>query len=586
MIWKTIAIDNAFSKWFVDWKGKNKVPSSFASYLRNARVQNSSIQVRKWHRKIYNLNNIISSWTITLTGSLWNTSIALNRKINFKDWDKIYVWNQVFTVYWNQFNTTINITTTLSSNISATSFYIEKLIDLEPNNWVIWNNNDNKLYTTIWANLYEVNTTDNTLTILGGLPTSQKNNFITYWVYTLIFTSNSNPYVYNSSNWQLIEATTAPASLNPVFWSVFAWFTCIVWSINKNILYISRPIDLSNQNYCYDWTWTWSQQITLKGNIIWLTSTLDNLYIFTKDKIEVITKQNLWTTWNIQYLYTTPLGKSENLPSHKAVVSAWDKIFFYTWTSIKTIWFTPWIIDAQIWDLSERPLLSIRTFLDNLNKDQSKCFWFYNKVEKTINWHVRSNNSLVNDTVIVYDVINDNWYIDNNKYFWDITEVNDNYYSWSWLNNYVFQDYYWNDDDWEWIPFEYHSTQLNFWNPNTKKFFRWFEISWEMNYLTKLSLEFIVDWQTVNSLNITLNKQWEDWIWSKAIWWEALWWDIWKSEPIYPFTKVLDKWQLRIKWKEIWVIIKWNNLWQDFYLDYMWFIILPAWNTYETWDKL
>jgi hypothetical protein len=85
--------------------------------------------------------------------------------------------------------------------------------------------------------------------------------------------------------------------------------------------------------------------------------------------------------------------------------------------------------------------------LNDLADDQSQGFAFYNKQEDEIQFYVRSKNSTVNDIAIIYDIIKDNRYIDNNKYYSGITELNSNYYAGSNLASVIYQDNIGTEDD-------------------------------------------------------------------------------------------------------------------------------------------
>jgi len=68
----------------------------------------------------------------------------------------------------------------------------------------------------------------------------------------MIFTEDV-PYVYDGTT--LSAVTTYSAGTAPRFGANFANFTWIAGGLTySNILYISRPIKATTQNYCYDWT--------------------------------------------------------------------------------------------------------------------------------------------------------------------------------------------------------------------------------------------------------------------------------------------------------------------------------------------
>ena len=68
--------------------------------------------------------------------------------------------------------------------------------------------NNNKLLAVMWGKLYSINTTTRAETEIGSVWTTANVNFINYWVYTIILTWVSKPYIYDSNSLFIIWPDT------------------------------------------------------------------------------------------------------------------------------------------------------------------------------------------------------------------------------------------------------------------------------------------------------------------------------------------------------------------------------------------
>lgn len=448
------------------------------------------------------------------------------------------------------------------------------------------------VFYTQWSHLWSFNPTTLAVADLWAIWTDVKCNFITHGIFTIVLTGAWLPRYYDDNS--LTQVTTAELSswVNPIMWATFAGFTCVAWNgaSDKNVLYVSRPVTPANPGYCHDWKGTDSEQISLKWDIQGIVGTITNLFIFTTQTIEYISRESLSTTWGVASLYTIPLGQWSQLASPNAVVGAGDKIFYLTLDKkIRTIGFKPGIVYPQLGDLSDVPLVGIDGFMQDLADDQSASHAIFDRTRNLVKFRVRSRNSAYNDTVIIYDLINDTWLVDDNKKFVDICEYNNQYYgAWSFVAT-IYQEETGTTDMDEAIDREYATTNLWFGMPGVKKEFKWFEFAGTIGNQTNIYFDTIVDDRVIlrGVVKWTDRTSWVTilWIWSNTIGWEMIGWNLDPADTEFIFDAIVSKGYIRHKWKRIWIRFHWNDsLSPKFIIDYLGFRIRGL-GVYERADK-
>lgn len=511
---KLVNIDKAFSKWFVQGKGRNKIGAEYALFLQNGRIENWSTTARKW-----SLTRVTdTSWTF----------------------------------------------------IRA----------------IAWNDISGKLVCASAGKLKEVNLTTNALVDIGSIWADAKTTIFTHWKYHIILVEGQTPYYYDGTTLsQVVDGTAIETGEKPTIWTAFSWFTVVVGSVNKNRLYISRPITLANPEYAADRKGTNSENITTQSEVVWIVGTMNNMFVFTKKSIEYMDKNSISTIGWVASLYLNLIWEWDELLNSNCVVGANNQCFYMTKDfRIKTINYIGWTIDTAIWELSDREMLNIVWFLDfQLNDDQPNAFGIRKKDQ--IHWHLRSSTSTINDIVLIYDITHDSWLLDTNKFYSSISKFNNKYYAWSVLSSNIIEDETWNDDDGEGIPYEYISQSISFWNPVMEKNFQGFEIAGAVNGLANITIDVLIDEETIGSINIAWSEYFtgEEWIGNEPIGGEPVAWRI-LQETLAPFTKVADHGIVMLDWKSIKLIIKESTPWSIFYLDYLAFFLKPRGN-YQLADK-
>lgn len=425
--------------------------------------------------------------------------------------------------------------------------------------------NNSALYVVVDSKLKSCDITNGNFTNIGTLPNNNDVWIITFWKYTIILTG-AQPYVYD---WTTLSAvTTYVANSNPSFGAGFLNFTWVAWTWTlANILYQSRPILSTNQEYSYDWNWTWAWQIIMKSNILWLISTLSKLIIFTEKSIEWIDRSSYTTIWWVLNFYPNPLAQWEKLANSRCVVSAWDKVFFLTADKkIKTIDYIQWISELRIWELSDDEQVGIPNFMNSLNDDLSKSVGFYDQKNKLIKFFVRSKNSLTNDICIIWDLVSKTFLVDNNKFYGILVNHNNKVYAWSCLNSVVYEDESWTDDDWWEIAWYRYSAILANWRQTKNKMYNWVCTTGTINSTTQITKEIILDWDIIDTSVIERQESIIGGTASSSTGQVMTWWTT-NLTTLKNFTK--DRWPEYINsiWRYLQIKYSGSGVWQDFTLE-------------------
>ncbi len=416
-----------------------------------------------------------------------------------------------------------------------------------------------------------------------------KTSKISWWTGTDISGESSEKYL-DMKNWEITEKVNIDApNINPIIWATFTGFTFIVGNTKdtKNVLYISRPITVDNPERCYDWLWDNSEQITFDSNILGLASTMNQLFIFTENKIEYIWKDSLQVIGESATLITTPVWDGGKLANYRTAIAAWNRILYLTKTnSINALNYIEWTAEPWIWILSDHPMFRITTYLDELDEDQKDAFGYYDDYTKTAHWFLKTKNSPYNDTILVYDLINETWTTDTRKFFNDAVFHDTKVFAGSALNCDIIQDNIWLNDNDNPIEFEIQDTDISL-GTIREKMFGWREISWWLNVLANINIKTLIDDKisTDNSIigldyasqHIIDSLPWE--IAGTTVGWTGIGWlpnEI--IDEIAQFDKSLDHSYLWKRGKRIKRIITENSYWSDFYLDYYSIIASITWN--------
>jgi hypothetical protein len=342
---------------------------------------------------------------------------------------------------------------------------------------------------------------------------------------------------------------------------------------NNNILLISRPITVTNPEYAYDFTGTWSQQILYKSNITGLKETLNWLYVFTKDTIEFLWANSLQNVAGSATLISTPLWKWWEAISSNSIVASGDTIFYVTKNKeINIVNYAYWTSTSSIQDLSSQPVVWFDEYLSKIDTEQTNAFWFENKNDWTIQFHLKEKLIWYNNICIVYDTINETWCIDKGKNYNYVVNIEDKYYWFSDINSSIYLDDTWNTMAWVYIPSQILTQDMNQWSLYQKLYW-WFFTAWSIWPFTSLNYQVLIDkWSVfIDTINWDPTNIWNVWeLWGDVVWEEPVWWELTSEILQYPFDRVADEWRIFTHWTRIQIMISSTSLIQDYLIDVLW----------------
>ena len=374
------------------------------------------------------------------------------------------------------------------------------------------------------------------------------------------------------TGWTWTTATfniTAITDANPSMGAVFAYWSYIAWWIDGNILYMSRWATRANPEYVYDRIWTWAEQLYMKGRILGMAATLNRLFIRTDKGIEYLSKDTISTVWGVTTTLSVPLSGENQPASQRSIVIADDIVFFLTKTlQVKSLNYTPWITEAQVGNISERPSQSIRTFFDKLEVDQSQAYGYYNKTQRTVTWYLKSKWAFCNDVCLVYDIINDSFLLDDNKIAWCGTFFNGAYYIGSNLNSYTYEADVGYDDDWAAISWYRYTKRISLGSPNKRKTLREVGTVGQISDGNIINCDVIAEWKLQYTWHIIGDTvSWFSGYWSQPTGWAPTWWEFPQWGWLTFFNKLITRWELRSKAVRHQLKYYWNTLGKDFVLS-------------------
>jgi hypothetical protein len=412
-------------------------------------------------------------------------------------------------------------------------------------------------------------------TDIGDLMTTNLCRIINYGTYMIILTGADKPRHYDGTTLAQVSGSEITAWVNPEFGVKYAGFTFINSKLNRNLAYYSRPITLANQNYCYDWSGSGSGTIDLKDELLGMTANLNAIRCFTKSKIQRVDKSNVTTTGGVTSPYAIEFAQGYDLASHDSIVNAGQVIMFLTKNKkIGTINYKGTVTEPQMSIISDTPWMSIDGFMQSeLVDDQSESFGFYDRNQNIANWFVKSKNSTVNDICLIYDIQNETFYIDDNKFYSCMTSLGDDIYAGSAFSHRIIQDENGNSDRGSKIYCYFETTDIvvGGWPANMKEFVGQ-KLAGQINSLA------VINWTTYVDDALVFNKNivWSniasttlDGIGSSPIWGQPVGGDLGtESGQLVDFEKRMGVEYLRKTGKKIKSVFSAEEIGQDFILDY------------------
>jgi len=370
----------------------------------------------------------------------------------------------------------------------------------------------------------------------------------TQWTWT----SWTTIFPYDRDVYFVMYETTAAYAVHwDIQFNLDALYT-ISWTTGS--LYISRPITAANPEYAYDFTWAGSQNIVYDDTIVGLEWTMNWLYIFTEKKVEFLGANALQNVaWSATFI-SAPLWKSWEPVNNHCIASSWDKIFYVTKSlQIQTVNYIQGTASASVWTLSSRPVIWVKELIATVDDNQPNAFAIYNKKDETIQFHLRTKDSTINDITIIYDITNDTFSVDTNKYYNFVVEDWLDYYGLSDVDTSIYKDDIGYNDNWVAIPFEIQTQDMNL-GTVLEKMFNWFFTAGWCWYLTTLTYTVYIDGTQVFTDTVTAwTDPGGDYV-----------------STLTPFEKTADAGRIYRMWKRIKIKIESDSTTQDFILDILW----------------
>lgn len=458
----------------------------------------------------------------------------------------------------------------LASQIPSASIYV----------WAKVYQTDNNTYYLISAILPIIPTPSHSPYYTIEFTTVQNYSWVIWfsvWYYTL--TKNHKAIIVSDSQRMNVFDWTSifiPSTTTTLTWRNVENFRGYNFYSVWNILYISVPITVSNPAWAYDFTWTWSQQIIYDSEISCLKATQNWIFIFTKSKIEFLSANSLQNVaWSATFI-SSPIWESSEPMNQFSACTDWNDIFYLTKSlQIQKVSASNWIVEV-----SARPVISIKEFLNTLSDTQNDCYAWYNENEKTLNWSVKQAWFWYNNYVIVYDKINDTWNIDVGKNYNYVVKKNNIYYWLSDVNSSIYIDWIGYNDAWVAIQSKLRTNNILLWQNQTM--FWWFFTKWWILKDTILEYNINIDWDivfndTIDWATFPNEQDYTGEIWIEPVWIEPVWGKIlWKQKKLSPFDKRADQGRIYRSGNRIQYEISSESTIQDYIIDIIWTTAEPS----------
>lgn len=581
-------INWAFSKWFVWGYNEISTPPTYSNYLRNCRLENNWICMRDWYR-VY-----------TRFWELWEI-------IKLKATER--------SLY------ALVITST-----GGRALHLYKLLP----SW----------YRDIWV-----------------VSTTVTNNYSNYDLVAigeclLILCRWSRPYRYREWDWLIplpdvnmpsIDGWYTPnlsfQSDTGVYYSWFVFLNEVSDFKPTNRVILSHEVNKDTKDW-YKNARDFSARrdadnllipykIICPSAVQTMISTQQNLYIFCQDSVQYLDKSLLSEYATNKTLRTLPLASGNRLMWKNLCCAAWNFVFFMCKDKhIRTLWYTSWIYDPQIADITDTQFWIQKWINDHVCDKQDYAFAFFNKQDYTVEFHLQSEEVVwKNDIVLIRDLQHQQWLIDNWKHFAsmenydrDRTASNADSFperEWTahvvagggwvrWEKTFFYQCESKYDtflDDWEVvvkpIEFEYNTTNIAMWENAEMKLFNWVRLTGAINIHTwntdevidgntgLFAINVFVDWKQVCNKKVN-RQQLYDTYQKEQI--EVGWKHLPEYDPekrnivvqynnyLFPVDIVLDQALVRRKWKRIRVQIVSKTTGADLYLSWLSIRATPLWH--------
>ena len=189
----------------------------------------------------------------------------------------------------------------------------------------------------------------------------------------------------------------------------------------------------------------------------------------------------------------------EGAINFESIVWVWNDVYYVTPTNkICKVYRWNNVYGYEVQEISSRKYAGIDGLMKTLDKDQSKCWWYYLAEDNLIKWFFKSNWSVLNDVVVVYDIEKDKFLVDSDEFYGGWINFNGKNYVISEVEKKMYLDEYGLDDEDAPIPFEYRTKEFYRSDPSFKKIFWESRLTCDINSVASLKQEIWVDWSKVD----------------------------------------------------------------------------------------
>lgn len=333
--------------------------------------------------------------------------------------------------------------------------------------------------------------TQTAITTGANITVSTRMNFLN--VQDFLYCMNGTDAYWKLNGTTYTTPATGIANFKPSFAVSFnghVWASW--WSDNPDKVY--RSVSGNGD----DFAGAGSGNIPVIWNVTGLASTLQSMFIFTKDSVYTIGQSDLIDVWGTLSYQTRPLQVKEWAVNHASIVSAGNFVFFVTPTrKIMKVERSVLLFDTN--DLTHRQYTGVSKYMASLDADQSNCWWYYLPDKNLVVWHFKTIGSTFNNTTLVYDLDKDVFLFDDNKYFFGGCQHKTNYFTISNLEPKIYYDEHGLSDDNTAIPFVRKSKKFTFWDITRKKELWEIRLWFSLNELATLIMETYADWQLIDT---------------------------------------------------------------------------------------
>lgn len=433
-----------FSMWYIDNTPNLYLPSWASPYLRNARLDGNTVSIRPWH-------------------SL------------FKTLDSVWLW---IGAYYRTLRSNDRIA--VRENIDST----HKLA------------------------LYAEDGTKTSIDTSTNITSDKRMNFTN--VADKLFCMNGVDGIWKIDSGNYSVLANVPTDFAPRFSVIFngcQWASG--WDDEPNKVYKSKGWLFDDDGNALvgdfdDFVNTWSDVIEFQEPITGLCANAQALFYFSRNKVAVTGQQDIETisitNWGSRVAYTNSvLTAKEWAVNFESIVWVGNDVYYVTPTNkICKIYRWNNVYGYETQEISSRKYNWIDGLTKTLDKDQSNCWWYYLAEENLIKWFFKSNGSVLNDVVVVYDVEKDKFLVDTDEFYNGWINFNWLNYTISEVEKKMYLDEYGLDDEDAPIPFEYWTKEFYISDPSFKKLFWETRLTCDINSVASLKQEIWIDGSQVD----------------------------------------------------------------------------------------